>query len=246
MIGKVLSTRGLGAEPDFRWRGEEPSRFEGVSDAVFAFSVTLLVVSLEVPKTFGELLEAMRGFLGFGLSFAMLAWIWFLHYRYFRRYGLNDGVTLLLGGALLFVVLFYVYPLKFLSNLFVVFISSLFGRQEDLSIIQNNQIPELMMIYGLGFAAVFGIFALLNLHAYRVREGLQLSPSEQIETRNDVASNLLNVAIGLLSVLVAWLGGPLGVWAGMVYLLEWPLQSWVGRHYGRLQRQASAAQEAGA
>lgn len=34
----------------FRWRGREISRIEGLSDAVFGFAITLLVVSLEVPK----------------------------------------------------------------------------------------------------------------------------------------------------------------------------------------------------
>jgi hypothetical protein len=46
-------------ERDFRWRGGEIARIEGLSDAVFAFAVTLLVVSLEVPKTFTELATVM-------------------------------------------------------------------------------------------------------------------------------------------------------------------------------------------
>jgi len=37
------------------------------ADAVFAFAVTLLVVSLEVPKTFPELMEDMHAFLVFGI-----------------------------------------------------------------------------------------------------------------------------------------------------------------------------------
>jgi hypothetical protein len=50
-------------EPHFRWRGGEITRLEGFTDAVFAFAVTLLVVSLEVPHMFEELLAADEGIL---------------------------------------------------------------------------------------------------------------------------------------------------------------------------------------
>ena len=42
-----------------------------VKTHMFAFAITLLVVSLEVPKTFGELREMMHGFFAFGLCFQM-------------------------------------------------------------------------------------------------------------------------------------------------------------------------------
>ena len=98
-------------------RRREVSRVEGFSDAVFGFAVTLLVVSLEVPKTFDELLMAMRGFPAFAVSFALLFMIWWRHYTFFRRYDLEDTFVVIMTGVLLFVVLFYVYPLKFLWTL---------------------------------------------------------------------------------------------------------------------------------
>src|SRR3954468_17033604 len=96
----------LGGEKHFRWRGGEITRLEGFSDAVIAFAVTLLVVSLEVPKTFDELLGTMSGFLAFGISFALLVLIWHAQYTWFRRYALDDVMTVVLNMTLLFVVLF--------------------------------------------------------------------------------------------------------------------------------------------
>jgi hypothetical protein len=54
-------------EPHFRWRGGEITRLESFTDAVFAFAVTLPAVSLEVPRTFEELLVAMNGFFRFAI-----------------------------------------------------------------------------------------------------------------------------------------------------------------------------------
>ena len=43
MISKKLMENDIGPAGDFRWRGHEISRIEGLSDAVFAFAITLLV-----------------------------------------------------------------------------------------------------------------------------------------------------------------------------------------------------------
>jgi uncharacterized membrane protein len=46
-------------------RRAETSRLEGFSDAVFAFALTLLVVSLQVPNSFDELVRTLRNFIAF-------------------------------------------------------------------------------------------------------------------------------------------------------------------------------------
>src|SRR5262245_55366234 len=122
----------------FRWRGGEVTRLEGFSDAVFGFALTLLVVSLEVPKSFDDLMRAMRGFLAFAICFAMLINVWEKHYRFFRRFGMQDGAMLALNGALLFVVLFYVYPLKFVMTSFI---DSFVFRQNTLEVRDVQMAP---------------------------------------------------------------------------------------------------------
>jgi len=86
MIREKLINRDIGRSGEFRWRGHEISRIEGLSDAVFAFAITLLVVSLEVPKTFNELAETMHGFGAFLISFLLLFAVWFNQYKFFRRF----------------------------------------------------------------------------------------------------------------------------------------------------------------
>ncbi len=144
MVREELARRRVGGE-SFRWRGEDVWRVESFSDAVFAFAITFLVVSLEVPSSFDELLETMRGFFAFAICFALLLLVWYEHYKFSRRYGLRDNLTVHLTAALLFLVLFYVYPLKFLFTLLA---DQLLGFGEE--VIESSQVPLLMMIYGAG------------------------------------------------------------------------------------------------
>src|SRR6267143_2810026 len=116
----IHASRSAASSPDhvgFRLRGREITRLESFSDAVFGFALTLLVVSLDVPKSFNDLVTTMRGFPAFAICFLLLALIWNGHYKFCRRYGLDDGTTRFLTCVLLFLVLFYVYPLTFLFNL---------------------------------------------------------------------------------------------------------------------------------
>lgn len=85
MLRKKLIKKERGKHDEFRWRSDKVTRLEGFSDAVFAFAMTLLVLSLEVPKTFDELMQAMRGFAAFAICFVFLVGIWYSHYTLFRR-----------------------------------------------------------------------------------------------------------------------------------------------------------------
>jgi len=195
-----------GHEQGFEWRGREVSRLEGLSDAVFGFAITLLVVSLEVPQSVGELLHAMRGFFGFALSFALLFRLWGYQYRFFRRYGLEDPTTIRLNGVLLFVVLFFVYPLKFMTQTLTDFF--LGGglatfRPGVLSKALAGGGYDLVLMFYAGFGTVFLVLGLMYLHAYRMRDQIGLNALEALDTRITCERLLLPLpvfpfAIGLM------------------------------------------------
>jgi uncharacterized membrane protein len=149
---------------------------------VFGFALTLLVVSLEVPSTYAALMEDLRGFLPFAVCFSQLVMIWLAHYKFSRRYGLEDAYAVFLNMVLLFLVLLYVYPLKFV---FALLFSQLTGDQSHTNI-SWHEASVLMRIYALGFACVFLLFVLMYVHAYRMRQKLGLNAVEVEQTRASI------------------------------------------------------------
>jgi uncharacterized membrane protein len=226
----------------FRLRGlKDVSRVEALSDGVFAFAITLLVVSLEVPRTFDQLLVMMRGFFAFAITFAMLFHVWHVQYKFFRRYGLNDNFTIWMTALLLFVVLFYVYPLKFVWTM-MINVALGFGRTvevggEMVPVVRVSQMPALLAVYGAGYAAVFIIFALLYWHAYRKRAALDLDELETHDTRSYMQENALMAGVGLLSVGLALTGTAVSsLLAGLSYWLIGPVQYFHGSHRGKSRK----------
>jgi uncharacterized membrane protein len=203
----------------FRLRGGEVTRLESFSDAVFGFALTLLVVSLDVPKSFSDLVTTMRGFPAFALCFLLLALIWNGHYKFCRRYGLDDAAARFLTCVMLFLVLFYVYPLKFLFNLSVT--GLLFGAGPPISM-TGAQLSTLLVIYGLGFAAVYGAMTLLYLHAWRLRDALELSELEKFDTRYVIFRLLALVTVGLLAAGLACIPAVRN-WSSLIYIILFPI-----------------------
>ena len=217
-------------------RQHQITRLEAFSDAVFAFALTLLVVSLEVPKSFGELSDLMRGFVPFGLTFAMICWIWYQHNLFFRRYGLDDVWTVTLNCFLLFVVLFYVYPMKFLAT-------ALFG-----GLLHLRDAPDLreggaqiMLLYSTGVVLIFGSFVLLHWHAWRRRIALGLSARELVTLRFARRAHVISMTLGIVSIAVVLIWPNAPAIAGLLYALMGPLHGWNGHLGGKADARLAAA-----
>jgi hypothetical protein len=221
--------KGLLPELYFRWRAGEISRLEAFCDVIFGFALTLLVVSLEVPRNYSELIAAMRGFVPFAACFAQLILIWRAHYKFSRRYGLEDPYTVFLNLVLLFLVLFYVYPLKFVfSMLFAELTGATTGEG-----IGFHEASVLMRIYAIGFASVFALFALMYARAYKFRTLLELNPVEVLETRFAIQEYLLMTAVGAVSFGLAFKNP---AWAGWWFCLLGPALTVHGMVYGKRVR----------
>lgn len=190
-------THSLVGKDGFRLRGLEMSRVDGFSDVVFGFALTLTVASLEVPKTYHELHRVLLGFIPFTVCFVLLMMVWLTHFRFFRRFGLHDLGTIMINSGLLFTVLFYVYPLKFLFTIFVAQFASALHTEAPFE--NAMQLRELTVTYALGFSAIYFFLTWLNLHAWRMREALDLNPLERLILKSEIV-DLFGVAMIGLSV----------------------------------------------
>jgi uncharacterized membrane protein len=220
-------------------RRHEISRLEAFSDAAFAFALTLLVVSLDVPRSYADLIRTMRGLPSFACCFALLVWIWHEHNLFFRRYGLQDGTTVFLNGILMFVVLFYVYPLKFMFDSMFAQVSA----DPTLTQMTLGQLSRASAIYGLGFFVLFLIFALLYRHAYRRRDELGLTSAEVFDVQSFAVHHLLSAGVGLSSMMFALLApSRLAFIAPTLFGLMGPVHWGYGVYTERKRRTDVAAQ----
>jgi hypothetical protein len=169
------------------------------------------------------------------MCFAILIQVWYQHYVFSRRYGLQTFYAVFLNSVLLFVVLFYVYPLKFLFGLVVgafsggVLVTHPMGHSIEIS-----QVPILMVIYSLGFSAVAGVFWLLYRYAYGLRKELDLNEYECLRTRHEAYHQLAMITFGLIVSAMAMLlpvnrAGLSGYLYGLVGVYYWVAEANFGK-----------------
>jgi uncharacterized membrane protein len=198
----IRSLHPLKGEAEFTWRGGDPTRVEALSDMVFAFALTLLVVSNAPPASFAELNDLLWGFPGFAAAFAMLLMIWHSHYIFFRRYALEDGWTTTLNAALLFIILIFVYPLKNMATILSAFMRSVM-EGEARAPFTSYEAQDSLIDLSAGYAAVILMFMALYAHALRKADQLDLSERERQHTRFACWQSTVHVLVGASVVVVA-------------------------------------------
>ncbi|MEL6971028.1 MAG: TMEM175 family protein [Bacteroidota bacterium] len=202
----------------FILRGKGDSRLEALSDGVFALAIAMLLLSTSVPETFDELWRLFSDLIPFGICSVFIFWIWRSQVIFFQRFGLTEDQRVIrLSFALLMLVLFYVYALKFLMNWLINFFSGgirslIYGlplRETVgylMEVVNFMDMPKLMLIYGLGFMGVFALFALLYRYVLQHQNTLELSPLERLETQHSSYQYQGMVVVGGVAVFFAVLG----------------------------------------
>ncbi len=234
----------------FRYRGLQTTRLENLTDAVFGFSITLLVISSQVPATYVELQASMYSFIGFIFCTILLLGLWNNHNNFFLHYGLQDTPTKVLNALFLFVLLFYVYPLKYLfshlgTEIYVGIKHQMGDRSEALQHALANLLearltePEwkdLMIRFGFGLFFIYLIIMLMHINAFKRAPELDLNPNEKFITQTFVREYFILMLVTVLSMMVVVIfGGEAAKYSGMVYLLT-PILIPIYKKYRRRKR----------
>jgi uncharacterized membrane protein len=209
-------------------RQHQTTRLETFVDAAFAFALTMLVISVDsIPQSFDELMNALKGVPAFAASFAITVAFWHGHYRWSRRFGLEDGWSVVLSLVLVFLML---------SGA----LNSISGGwlPSELEITTLSHVRSFFVLYGLAFALMSGVLLALNAHVLRLETTPPLGFTERLAARIEIEVWAILAAMGAISALLATLLPPrlvsVSVWLYAALMVIMPLMSRRWRRIGTL------------
>ncbi|MEY2479707.1 MAG: hypothetical protein QOI04_634 [Verrucomicrobiota bacterium] len=203
----------------FRLRGMQMTRLETFIDAAFAFAISMLVIAAQqIPDNIQALLAAFKNVPTFICSIAVLGIFWRGHWLWSRRYGLEDGASILISWTMIVTILIFIYPLKAIFGAMWFFLSNGQVGQPFSLHTTESQARTIFAIYALGTIAISAEILLLYLRAWQLRDPLRLNARERLVTRSEMTGWSIPVSVGIASLVLA-LTLPIEkiAWSGWVY-----------------------------
>ncbi|MCX7554056.1 TMEM175 family protein [Marinicella sp. S1101] len=210
-------------EDNFRMRGVEMTRIEVFVDAAFAFAVTMLVISIDqIPSSVPELLDISKLIPGFVLSVMQIIFIWHAHNKWSRKFGLDDGITVLLSATLVVVVLIFIYPLKMMFQGLFSWLTDGYLPSE-FSLQTFDELRWLFQYFAAGFFMIGFIFMGFYAHAIRRKAPLKLSAEETFSAKTELFMRLDIMLVCVLAFLLpGWVADEHVPYTGFTYALLGP------------------------
>ena len=185
-------------DPNIDYRGENPSRLDNLTDAVFGIAVTLLIFNLSNPNSLKDLVVFTKTLPAFLVSIGFLIIIWKEHVRFSEIYGLRGPMFVFLNSLFIALIIFYVYPLRFLT-LFMT--QAIFGSDLPVTI-SPREIPDIMIYYGFVAFALYFILLWFYQVALKKKSVLQLNEYEIMHTTFQRNRMILMSVVPIVSILL--------------------------------------------
>jgi len=196
----------------FRGQGIEFDRVANFSDAVFAISMTLLVVGIEVPAVVhaGQLNHAIyelrNQILSFFIAFIVVGYYWLAHHRFFSYLQSVDSVFITLNVAYLAAIAFIPFPV------------GLLGKYE------TEPISVIMAASSLGAASLLETVLLYRARRY----GMLRKPMSDATFRYSLIASTVPVVVFALSIPIAFVNP---TWALYFWAITWPAEVVLGKFF---------------
>jgi uncharacterized membrane protein len=200
-------------------RGENMTRIETFVDAAFAFSLTLLVISIdEIPDNTAELLELSKDIPAFLASAIVIGAIWVSHAEWSRTFGLQDNMTICLSLALVMLVLIFIYPIKLVFM--AIFNYWTFGYLSPNFAASGGwpEVSNMFIYFAIGIMCLSLLVISLYQNTLRYRDELHLVSYEIFFCKRRSIDWTVVFATALVSYVWAIVTtGPLLAWAGFLF-----------------------------
>lgn len=189
-----------------RLRGLAMTRIETFADAAFAFAVTLLVISVDdVPRSFEEMVTALKSTPVFLFASAQIFLFWFAHRNWSRIYGLDDKVAVILTLLLVLSLLVMVFPLRIVygfgaADITNDWIPSPFTLDPELWL---DELRLIFIMFGVSWAWLSGVIVAMFVYSLKQRVHLDLNDAELDNANSHIWAFAILGFAGILSIVIA-------------------------------------------
>ncbi len=201
-------------------QGLGKQRIEALSDAIFAFAMTLLVLDVKIPKVSGALvtqeflvqtlLDLWPKFLSFVMSFVILSLFWIAHHGYSHFLKRTDRTFLWINLLFLMVVVIVPFSTDFLGD---------YPRQRIASLVYGCNIMALgLTLYWQWEYAT---------HGHRL-VGSQIEPKLVRKGKQRILMGILTITSAML---LSWVNPALSIVVYVLFPIAYLRPSQIDRHW---------------